>query len=172
MALSKKQRFEIFERDQFTCQYCGQTPPSVVLHVDHIYPVSQGGTDDPENLRTSCQSCNLGKSDKVISDAIANPLDAARRAQEAAEAIQTATIFHDAAQARQQMHDDAATLLCELLGQELVRISSVTSIVRASLEFGPAQAVDWITKAVGVAGCDETNVMKYFHGIIRRVKHG
>lgn len=67
-ALSKKSRFEVFKRDSFTCQYCGAHPPSVILHVDHIHPVSKGGTNDTDNLITSCESCNLGKSDRVLSD--------------------------------------------------------------------------------------------------------
>lgn len=59
--ISKKTRFEVFKRDSFACQYCGSTPPSVVLHVDHIHPVSKGGKNSMANLITSCSSCNLGK---------------------------------------------------------------------------------------------------------------
>lgn len=59
--LSKKLRFEIFKRDSFKCQYCGATPPSVVLEVDHISPVSKGGENDIDNLVTSCFDCNRGK---------------------------------------------------------------------------------------------------------------
>jgi len=40
--LSKKQRFTVFKRDLFACQYCGATPPGAILEVDHIHPVSQG----------------------------------------------------------------------------------------------------------------------------------
>lgn len=42
-AISKKTRFEVFKRDRFTCQYCGATPPGVLLHIDHIHPVAEGG---------------------------------------------------------------------------------------------------------------------------------
>ena len=66
--LSKKIRFEVFKRDSFKCQYCGATAPEVVLHVDHIKPVAQGGTNDLTNLITSCTSCNLGKKDKGLDD--------------------------------------------------------------------------------------------------------
>lgn len=59
--LSKKSRFEVFKRDEFTCQYCGAKPPEVILHVDHIVPVVEGGGNEAHNLITSCQSCNLGK---------------------------------------------------------------------------------------------------------------
>lgn len=61
-ALSKKTRFEIFKRDEFICQYCGSHPPAVILHVDHIIPVKEGGGNEMDNLITSCSSCNLGKS--------------------------------------------------------------------------------------------------------------
>jgi len=66
--MSKKVRFEIFKRDSFTCQYCGKSAPEVVLHVDHITPISKGGEDDITNLITACQSCNLGKSNIEIGD--------------------------------------------------------------------------------------------------------
>lgn len=60
-AMSKKLRFDVFKRDDFTCAYCGSTPPKVILQVDHIHPVSQGGSNDIDNLITSCQPCNIGK---------------------------------------------------------------------------------------------------------------
>ena len=59
--ISKRDRFEIFKRDRFTCHYCGGKPPEVVLHIDHITPVAEGGTNTLDNLITSCQECNLGK---------------------------------------------------------------------------------------------------------------
>ena len=62
MPLSKKIRFEVFKRDGFCCQYCGNNPPLVVLEVDHIQPKSKGGSDDIDNLVTSCFDCNRGKS--------------------------------------------------------------------------------------------------------------
>lgn len=64
--ISKRLRFEIFKRDGFTCRYCGRNPPTVVLNVDHIMPVSKGGTNDLDNLITACFDCNSGKSDKEL----------------------------------------------------------------------------------------------------------
>lgn len=61
MAISKKKRFEIFKRDDFTCAYCGKKPPGTVLEVDHVIPKSKEGVDEPENLITSCFDCNRGK---------------------------------------------------------------------------------------------------------------
>lgn len=67
-AISKRLRFEIFKRDKFTCQYCGHKAPDIVLQVDHIDPVANGGTNDIINLITSCFDCNSGKSDKKLDD--------------------------------------------------------------------------------------------------------
>lgn len=66
--IRKSVRFEVFKRDSFTCQYCGQKAPDVVLEVDHITPVASGGDNEILNLVTACKSCNAGKSDKALSD--------------------------------------------------------------------------------------------------------
>ena len=71
--ISKKLRFEIFKRDGFSCQYCGNTPPQVTLEIDHIKPVSKGGTNDINNLITSCFDCNRGKSNILLKQ-IPNPI--------------------------------------------------------------------------------------------------
>lgn len=55
-AIGKKLRFEIFKRDGFACQYCGATPPGALLEIDHIHPVSSGGSNESDNLITACFS--------------------------------------------------------------------------------------------------------------------
>src|SRR4030065_1803395 len=66
--LSKTARFEVFKRDSFTCQYCGRKSPDVLLVIDHIKPVSKGGTNDILNFITSCRDCNAGKSNRQLAD--------------------------------------------------------------------------------------------------------
>ncbi len=61
MALSKRLRFKIFEKYNFTCQYCGRKPPEVVLEVDHVVSRKDGGLDEEMNLICSCFDCNRGK---------------------------------------------------------------------------------------------------------------
>lgn len=80
--VSKRVRFEVFKRDDFTCQYCGAHPPAVVLEVDHIIAVANGGTNDEENLITACFDCNRGKSAIPLSMI---PTSLADRAVEIAE---------------------------------------------------------------------------------------
>ena len=54
-------RWEIWERDNFTCQHCGKRKN---LSIDHITPESKGGTLDKKNLQTLCKSCNSKKGDR------------------------------------------------------------------------------------------------------------
>jgi len=68
MTVRKKDRFEVFKRDSFTCQYCGKAAPDVILQVDHIQPVSKDGSDNILNLVTSCWECNIGKGARELSD--------------------------------------------------------------------------------------------------------
>jgi len=81
--LSKRLRFAVFKRDLFTCQYCGATPPSVVLEVDHIEPVALGGTDEETNLVTACWDCNRGKAAISLNVAPEALADRAARVAEA-----------------------------------------------------------------------------------------
>jgi predicted restriction endonuclease len=70
-AISPQLRSEILERNGYTCQLCGAGPGDrdpfnpkrkVRLHIDHILPLSQGGSDKPENLRVLCSTCNQVRS--------------------------------------------------------------------------------------------------------------
>lgn len=67
-SISKRNRFEVFKRDSFSCQYCGASAPEATLQIDHIKPVSKGGDNSILNLVTACLDCNSGKSDNELSD--------------------------------------------------------------------------------------------------------
>ena len=51
-------RFNVFLRDQFECQYCGNPKD---LTFDHVIPRSKGGRTTWENVVTACSPCNLSK---------------------------------------------------------------------------------------------------------------
>lgn len=53
----------VFERDDYTCQYCGVT--NARLECDHIIPVSRGGSNELSNLTTACKKCNQSKHNKT-----------------------------------------------------------------------------------------------------------
>lgn len=53
-----------FARDGYRCQSCGQLATAKTLELDHIEPLSQGGTNDLSNLQTLCRRCNRRKADR------------------------------------------------------------------------------------------------------------
>src|SRR5690606_18081995 len=69
--ISKETRAFVLDRNGFTCQMCGAVAGELHpydlnrktrLHIGHIIDKSQGGTDDPSNLRAICSVCNEGLS--------------------------------------------------------------------------------------------------------------
>ena len=58
-------RYDILKRDGFRCCVCGnKASENVILEVDHIIPISKGGTTEYSNLQTLCRDCNRGKGAK------------------------------------------------------------------------------------------------------------
>ncbi|KAK9815294.1 hypothetical protein WJX72_001172 [[Myrmecia] bisecta] len=56
-------RRNIMIRDKFCCQYCGA---KAALTIDHVTPVSKGGSWSWDNLVTACTKCNGKKGDKTL----------------------------------------------------------------------------------------------------------
>ena len=54
-------RYNIYARDQDTCQYCGRHFTRAALNLDHVVPRSQGGRTTWENVVCCCVTCNLSK---------------------------------------------------------------------------------------------------------------
>jgi len=63
----KLTRFEVFNRDQYTCQYCGQETHQLTL--DHVIPRHREGQHTWENVVSACISCNRRKAGKTPSQA-------------------------------------------------------------------------------------------------------
>jgi len=131
-AISKKIRFEVFKRDSFTCQYCGKSAPEVILHVDHIMPVSKGGDNDITNLITSCQSCNSGKSDTKLDDdaVIAKRKKQLDELQERREQIEMLYQWHSGLL---NIDNDSVKVVCALF-KELVPNNSINENGEASIK--------------------------------------
>lgn len=58
-------RFNVFLRDRFTCQYCGDRFAAHDLTFDHVVPRSKGGRTVWSNVVASCSSCNLLKGNRL-----------------------------------------------------------------------------------------------------------
>lgn len=69
-------RFNLFLRDRFTCQYCGD---KMELTFDHVVPRSRGGQTTWENVITACAPCNLRKGGKMPEHADMQPMQAPYR---------------------------------------------------------------------------------------------
>jgi 5-methylcytosine-specific restriction endonuclease McrA len=59
----KLTRFEVFNRDQHTCQYCGKGTRQLTL--DHVIPRYQGGKHTWENVVSACIPCNRLKAGRT-----------------------------------------------------------------------------------------------------------
>jgi len=75
----KFSRQSIFERDKFTCQYCGKRFESRELNIDHVIPRDKGGETSWENVVCSCIRCNTRKANKLPAQARMYPLNEPRR---------------------------------------------------------------------------------------------
>ena len=62
-------RRNIFKRDRYTCQYCGQQPTSDELTIDHVVPRAQGGVSTWENCVLACIDCNTKKANRTPAQA-------------------------------------------------------------------------------------------------------
>jgi len=62
-------RQNIYARDRYKCQYCGETCPSEELTYDHITPKSRGGKTEWENIVTCCVECNREKGGRTPKEA-------------------------------------------------------------------------------------------------------
>ena len=54
-------RVNVFTRDKYTCQYCGDRPPRAGLNLDHVVPRALGGKTTWENVVACCVECNRRK---------------------------------------------------------------------------------------------------------------
>ncbi len=62
----KFSRQNLFQRDNYTCQYCHKHHPANQLTYDHVVPRSRGGKTSWTNVVTACTRCNLKKGNKLL----------------------------------------------------------------------------------------------------------
>jgi 5-methylcytosine-specific restriction endonuclease McrA len=65
----KLTRYNVFQRDNFTCQYCGRRFGKEFLNLDHVIPKERGGQTTWENLVCSCVECNSRKGNRTPKEA-------------------------------------------------------------------------------------------------------
>jgi 5-methylcytosine-specific restriction endonuclease McrA len=61
-------RFNVFLRDGFSCQYCGERKHTKELTFDHLIPRSRGGRTSWDNIVAACRPCNTKKGSRLMSE--------------------------------------------------------------------------------------------------------
>lgn len=67
--INRRRRARIYERDGWRCQYCDQPErpgEAGLLSLDHLRPLSKGGSNRTDNLVTACKSCNSARGDRSL----------------------------------------------------------------------------------------------------------
>lgn len=171
--MSKRLRFEIFKRDGFRCVYCGASPQDAPLEADHVVAVANGGTNDPENLVTSCKTCNGGKSDVPLDEhrirvSSLNALDALEHAEQIRGYL---AAQRELAEAKEALAEELRMAWEELIDQ------GTTTQERATLRrFLGEFAFPDLVKAMQIAasavpvrsGYQASRAFMYFCGIVRQ----
>lgn len=62
-------RSNLYRRDEWTCQYCGEPMSERKLTIEHVLPRSRGGPTSWENCVSACEACNGRKADQTPSEA-------------------------------------------------------------------------------------------------------
>ena len=161
--ISKKMRFEVFKRDGFSCQYCGATPPKVILEVDHIDPVALGGGDEMDNLITACFPCNRGK---AANELTAVPQSLADKAAETAEREEQLAGYQAILRAkRERLEDDTWAVFAHWRGQEETTQSRFQSVKRFVDLLGLDEVLDAVDITLAARIFSEGREFRYFCGV-------
>lgn len=166
MAVTKRTRFEVLKRDNYTCRYCRSTEGE--LTIDHVLPVALGGSDAPDNLVAACRDCNAGKSS-------ASP-DAALVADVSEDAIRWARAVKMAAEhelMKQEQRDDYVRQFLDAWGKwgddRYLPNDWEESVMRWHRDGVP---IDFLTDSVfitwGKSYIDKWRSFAYMAGVLKR----
>lgn len=166
-AISTKTRFEVFKRDGFVCQYCGAHPPQAILHVDHIVPVIEGGDNDPSNLVTACDKCNLGKGPRSLT---AIPESLKNKAARIAESEAQLRGYHEMMEAARSRREVDAWRVADVFikhysKDDSIRRDWLQSIRTFVDKLGVYECLDAIERAITKQPYNDAHCFRYFCGI-------
>ena len=173
-AISKKIRFDVFKRDLFACQYCGQKPPSVVLEVDHVNPVKNGGCNDEDNLVTACFDCNRGKGARTLDT---SPETISKKMEVQAEKAEQLKSYEKMISAKKSAITRKVNKLdkkyIELTGDKFKFSATFKTSVKTFMEKMTYQDVEDALCYSFSRISDEDRVLRYFCGICwNKIKSG
>lgn len=161
-----RDRFEILQRDGFMCRYCGCQPGETELQIDHIKPISQGGTNSLLNLITSCRLCNAGKGANPV-DFVPIPhsvIEEIHRLRHREQSLIAAT--QSLIELRKQRFQDAVDMVGHALGLREIRNDHAKHVMYLIEEYGPDAVDEWLQAAFRRT-IPQTNLLKYLYGCAR-----
>lgn len=169
-SISKRVRFAVFSRDGFSCRYCGATSEKAQLVLDHIEPVSKGGSNEPENLVTACEPCNAGKSNKTVAGAAVNESHRLALAQEMQEQKAALAAAKAASEARNRISQEICNYYCDLRGVDGIRKDCLRTYVSFVHKHGVEAVFGWMELAAGRLhqGASDVDFIRYVCGIRRK----
>lgn len=173
----KRLRFEIFKRDNFTCQYCGSQPPDIVLVLDHIHPISKGGDNDPMNLIASCEPCNQGKADKELGSIAPRP-DADLEWLQMQQEISELRRYQTAKSERDKLYEEIAedlTVNFEFISQFTWKTEMIYNGIQKMVLSFPPENVEKATKItaqkIADSYIDKYDWERYTYGILNNLEN-
>ena len=167
--IKKSTRFTVFASDGFTCRYCGRKSDEVKLVIDHVIPVSKGGTNDEVNLTTSCDECNSGKGVKDARPDMDNENVRLSAMQAMREQKQAARAAIESVKSTKKIRQTMADFWMEQTGREKADTSTIGVMLGYAEIHGFGTVFGWIAKAAIKCGYSDTAMGKYVSGIRRSV---
>lgn len=168
-SISKSLRFSIFARDQFRCRYCGRQSDVVTLAIDHVMPVSRGGTNDLENLITSCVECNSGKGAKTLEQCAPSESDRLRIIQEKNEQLEVYKAVRSARKSREKVREQVYDFWCSLRETDSMDKRTLSFLCNCVTTFGATIVLGWIEKAcLKFPYSSDSTISKYIGGCRKR----
>jgi hypothetical protein len=143
-----------------------------VLVIDHLMPVSKGGTNDRDNLITACESCNQGKSDRLL-DSTIPPTDADFRylavMQEKAELERASKAFDSLHKLRQEVAEQLQDMAWEVSEERSCPpLANITQmLVNYDFEI-VAESIKVAATAVANGRVKSGEMMRYAGGVARK----
>jgi hypothetical protein len=166
-------RWQIFARDNFRCRYCGRQAGDggVVLQVEHIISVADGGTNAMDNLLSACQKCNNGKRTRSLQYAPGSEDAVAFASAQAVTLAQQARALAAQSDARAELKQELINLLCDAYGYESIYISetNVKQFIGILQTYGAARLAEWVAIAAS-RRIRPSQCCRYVFGIIRNLK--
>lgn len=171
--ISASVRWQIFARDNFTCRYCGAQAgqTGVNLQIEHIISVVDGGSNEIDNLLTSCQRCNNGKGARSLASMPDAPAIEERMRDRAESIARQAESIRAAIDGEKQLFQQAVNLKCEAYRVDSVVMATNEEriIINLCKEFGSETVLDWYRAAYS-RDVQEKRAVKYVCGIARNTR--